>query len=58
MWGGLRLLLPWLNEGNSLVVSLLGFLEHLLGMHEIQLAGLLVILGECTLGPNWLLEIL
>jgi hypothetical protein len=44
--------------GNSLIVSLLGFLEHLLGMHNLHLARLLVILGGCTLGPNWLLEIL
>ncbi len=31
--------------GNSLAVSLLGFLEHLLGMPNLHLAGLLVILG-------------
>jgi hypothetical protein len=44
--------------GNSLVVSLLGFFEHLLGVKEHQLAGLLVFLGTQTLGPYWLLEII
>ncbi len=44
--------------GNSLVVSLLGILEHLLGMRDLYPAGLLVILGGRTLGPSWLLEIL
>jgi hypothetical protein len=36
--------------GNSLVMSLLAFLEHLLGMCNLHLAGLLVILGSHTLG--------
>jgi hypothetical protein len=44
--------------GNSLVVSLPGFAEHILGLAKLQLAGLLVFLGACTLGPFWLLEIL
>jgi hypothetical protein len=44
--------------GISLVVSLLGFLEHLLGLPNLQLAGLDFILGDRTLGPNSLLDIL
>jgi hypothetical protein len=43
---------------NSLVVSLLGFFEHLLGLAKLKLASLLVFLGTRTLGPIWLLKIL
>jgi hypothetical protein len=39
--------------GSSLVVSLMGFLEHLLGMRNLHLASSL-----SSFGPNWLLEIL
>jgi hypothetical protein len=31
--------------GNSLVVSLLGFFEHLLGLAELQLVGLVLLFG-------------
>jgi hypothetical protein len=44
--------------GNGLVVSILGLLEHHLSLPDLQLAGLHFILGDCTLGPNSLLEIL
>jgi hypothetical protein len=44
--------------GNSLIMSLLGFMEHLLGLAELQLAGLLILLGTCTLRPIQPLEIL
>jgi hypothetical protein len=45
--------------GNCLVVSLLGFFEHLLGLLNLQLADLHVILGQDgSLGPSRLLEIL
>jgi hypothetical protein len=37
--------------GISLVVSLPGFLEHLLGLAELHLAGLQILLGIQTLGP-------
>jgi hypothetical protein len=42
---------------NCLVVNLLGFLEHLLSLLNLQLASLPVILGDSTLGPSSLLEI-
>ncbi len=43
--------------GNRLVVSLLGFLEHLLGLLNLQLVGLHVILEQVSsLGPSNLLE--
>jgi hypothetical protein len=41
------------RPGNSLLVSLHGFFDYLLGLNELQLAGLLVFLGTCTLGPIW-----
>ncbi len=46
-----------LHLGNSLAVSHLGILEHLLGMPDLQLASFQFIFGGCTLGPNSLLEI-
>jgi hypothetical protein len=48
----------FLRLGNCLVVNLLGFLEHLLSLPNLQLAGLHIILGDSTLGPSSLLEIL
>jgi hypothetical protein len=43
--------------GDCLVVSLLGFLEHLLGLLNLQLVGLHVILGRGgSLGPSSLQE--
>jgi hypothetical protein len=44
--------------GSSLVMSLPSFFEHLLDFSKLQLVGLLVFLGTCTLGLIWLLEIL
>ncbi len=44
--------------GNSLIVSRPGFFDHLLSLAELQLVGLLILLGTCTLRPIWLLEIL
>ena len=45
--------------GNCLVVLLLGFLEHLLGLLDLQLAGLHVIIRQDGfLGPSSLQEIL
>ncbi len=38
--------------GNSLIVSLPGFFEHLLGVEDFQLAELLVFVETCTLGPS------
>jgi hypothetical protein len=45
-------------HGSSLVVTLLGILENLLGLPNLQFVGLQFILGGSTLGPNSLLEIL
>ncbi len=42
--------------GNSLVMSLLGFFNHLLGLTKFQLAGLLVFFGTHTIRPIWLME--
>jgi hypothetical protein len=48
-----------IHLGNCLVVSLLGFLEHLLGMLNLQLVGLHIILGQDgRLGPSSLQKIL
>ncbi len=44
--------------GISLVLSLLGFFEHLLGLAELQLAGLLILYGTRTLGLTGLVKIL
>ena len=45
--------------GNCLVVSLLGFLEHLLGLLNLQLAGLhIIIRQDGSLGPSSFQEIL
>jgi hypothetical protein len=44
--------------GNSLVMSLSGFFEHLLGVNDLHLAGHLIFFGGCTLRPSWLLKIL
>jgi hypothetical protein len=48
-----------ISLGNCLVVLLLGFLEHLLGLLDLQLAGLHVIIRQDGfLGPSSLQEIL
>ncbi len=44
--------------GNSLVVSLPSFFEHLLGVNNLHCMGLLVFLGGRTLRPSLHLEIL
>jgi hypothetical protein len=44
--------------GNSLVVSLPGFLKHLLGLAKLQLAGLLLLPGTQTHEPTGLWMIL
>ncbi len=48
----------FVHLGNCLVVKLLGFLEHLLSLPNIQYADLHIILGDSTLRPSSLLEIL